>query len=369
MSHHIESDAGPYGSVPLWVIQSGVSDGAIATYALMWAKWVNYSTKKCWPSHASIASERMIAERTIIRHISELEQVGAIRVENRNRDDGSTTSNHYTMVTVPPDKFVTPPGHQCHGGGDTSVMGGVTPVSYELNPVELDPENDILPSSSPSALKGNMDDLRRHTSSPQNDIDKDAGGSQDPGGGLSYQAYIADKEVSHTHAIDTTWLSEAYAIVSEQYGEDNARQVFIGTRDHSTIIAPWALRTVKESYPTEVLTESVRLAVMFSEHCAKAGNTYPNPFTKNACKTMRLLMQNDERPIAQIETLIAWTFQDTFWDSNVQAHSGLRSKWDKLRGARNRDVIKRREQRERDGGAADGTTEEWMVRSAHSVAS
>ena len=111
MKNQARSDIGPFAIVPLWLIQSGVTPGAVTCFALMWAKWAD-KEGECWPSHTSIAREMEVTERSVKRYLAELSEVGAVMVVNRLRDDGSQTSNLYLLNASRPDTGVRGGGHQ-----------------------------------------------------------------------------------------------------------------------------------------------------------------------------------------------------------------------------------------------------------------
>jgi len=52
---------------------------------------------ECWPGNASIAKACCIGERTLIRYIAKLEEVGLVRTNRRYDDKGKRTTHSYTL--------------------------------------------------------------------------------------------------------------------------------------------------------------------------------------------------------------------------------------------------------------------------------
>lgn len=52
---------------------------------------------KCWPGVKRIASDLHLSRRTTQRALADLEQAGYIRRDERFRENGSRTSNLYTI--------------------------------------------------------------------------------------------------------------------------------------------------------------------------------------------------------------------------------------------------------------------------------
>ena len=52
---------------------------------------------KCWPGIKRIASDLHLSRRTVQRALADLEQAGYIRRDERFRENGSRTSNLYTI--------------------------------------------------------------------------------------------------------------------------------------------------------------------------------------------------------------------------------------------------------------------------------
>ena len=55
---------------------------------------------KCWPGINTIASDLRLSRSTVKRAIADLERAGYLQKDNRYRDNGSCTSNLYTLYTI-----------------------------------------------------------------------------------------------------------------------------------------------------------------------------------------------------------------------------------------------------------------------------
>lgn len=53
---------------------------------------------KCWPGVKRIASDQHLSRRTAQRALADLEQAGYIKRGERYRENGSRTSNLYTLL-------------------------------------------------------------------------------------------------------------------------------------------------------------------------------------------------------------------------------------------------------------------------------
>jgi len=349
MKNQARSDIGPFAIVPLWLIQSGVTPGAVTCFALMWAKWAD-KEGECWPSHASIAKEMDVSERSARNYLAELTEVGALQVVNRLRDDGSQTSNLYVLNSV---RGVAAScqggGSQLPGGVAMSCQGGWQPVADEPYPEEPDPMNPSSSSASqPTAmLSGDV--------SMSDDSDKiesvDEGTLNDQGAGLSYPEDSIHEEVSRARTI----------LIEEGYDPEGVENALTGKSESGGVTgAAWTEYRGK-TYDSARLADSVRLAVAFADACDEAGNKRPNPYTHKECLPMRMLLMTDEKQPKHIRLLIRWTFNDDFWSTNVRCTKKFREKWDQLAGARRRDLKKQEGQQARDAGA---TGEDWMARMA-----
>ena len=53
--------------------------------------------RKCWPGINTIAADLKLSRRTVQRALSDLEKLGYVKRNERFRDNGSRTSNLYTV--------------------------------------------------------------------------------------------------------------------------------------------------------------------------------------------------------------------------------------------------------------------------------
>ena len=56
---------------------------------------------KCWPGINTIASDLGFSRSTVKRALTDLEQLGYLRRQARHRENGSWTSNLYTISRAP----------------------------------------------------------------------------------------------------------------------------------------------------------------------------------------------------------------------------------------------------------------------------
>lgn len=54
---------------------------------------------KCWPGIKTIAADLKLSRSTVKRAIADLEKLGYVKKEHRHRENGSYTSNLYTVTT------------------------------------------------------------------------------------------------------------------------------------------------------------------------------------------------------------------------------------------------------------------------------
>jgi hypothetical protein len=93
----------------------------------------------CFPSYATISKESGLSRRTVIEHVQAAAVHGFLRIEHRERENGSSTSNLYqpTMPEAVP---------LLHQGGDPAALG----VVQELHPhniPSLTPHRNNQPST------------------------------------------------------------------------------------------------------------------------------------------------------------------------------------------------------------------------------
>lgn len=52
---------------------------------------------ECWPGNASIAKACCIGERTLVRYMAKLEELGLMQIKRRHNDDGKRITNSYQL--------------------------------------------------------------------------------------------------------------------------------------------------------------------------------------------------------------------------------------------------------------------------------
>ena len=57
---------------------------------------------KCWPGIKTIAGELKLSRSTVMRAIADLEKQSYLKKDHRFRENGSYTSNLYTVLPRPP---------------------------------------------------------------------------------------------------------------------------------------------------------------------------------------------------------------------------------------------------------------------------
>ena len=86
--------------VPQWLIKHpAVSHYGIAVYAAL-AMYAN-EDGACFPSVKTLQGHIKCGEKAVRQGISEITEAGALKSTPRYKDDGSRTSNHYTLLTDP----------------------------------------------------------------------------------------------------------------------------------------------------------------------------------------------------------------------------------------------------------------------------
>ena len=115
----------PFAIVPLGMLGS-VSASAVCVYAVLAEAANQHQTS--WPSKSTIGDRTGLSARTVQRCIAELRDEGWIGVSERNRDNGSQTSNTYLVMRVRGDIGVLPPQDI-----------GVSPPETAVSPPEPDP--------------------------------------------------------------------------------------------------------------------------------------------------------------------------------------------------------------------------------------
>lgn len=127
--------AGKFRTVPDWVLESSISDGALRLYMVM-LQFADNTTGQAYPGRKLLAERLGKTEKSVDRYIDELEKIRAVTVEARWKP-GSTTvraSNLYHLHHVPGVATpVSPPSPQgCPHPPPTDVAGTRT---NELEPM------------------------------------------------------------------------------------------------------------------------------------------------------------------------------------------------------------------------------------------
>jgi hypothetical protein len=90
-----------FAVVPQWIIlHPDLSDGAVRMYALL-RRYADRSGT-AWPRISTLAEQLSKGQRTVQRHINELEKVGALRIKPHYHDDGRQGANRYIVVSENP---------------------------------------------------------------------------------------------------------------------------------------------------------------------------------------------------------------------------------------------------------------------------
>lgn len=147
----MRSDTGPFSIIPNWLIEV-VTPSSVCVYLCL-ARYADNETYRCWPSQKEIAATLNISLSTVKRSIKELQEVGALEVHFRHRDDGSYTSSEYVLLRIDPRLRVEGGGvtgepRSCHPS--TEVVAPVSeqeelyPINYTqlTKPIELDIANE-----------------------------------------------------------------------------------------------------------------------------------------------------------------------------------------------------------------------------------
>lgn len=133
-----------FSIIPEWVLDADVSDRAIRVYSIL-ARYADNETLQAFPSRETLAKRAHCHWRSIDRAIDELIKLGAVTKAHRKNGD-SYQSNIYTLRRVLP---------QLSPGTDTAVRGVLTgesvgtdtggnlTITTELEPSNIEPENDI----------------------------------------------------------------------------------------------------------------------------------------------------------------------------------------------------------------------------------
>ena len=87
---------GGFAAVPRWLIREAPLSGNALLVLIALAARENRAGE-CWPSHATLAAEARMSEKSVRRALDELRDAGHVSWERRHREDGGKTSNFYRV--------------------------------------------------------------------------------------------------------------------------------------------------------------------------------------------------------------------------------------------------------------------------------
>jgi hypothetical protein len=172
----------PYAVIYEWMLlDTSLSSNSIRLFALL-DRYVGANVS-AWPGRKTLAAKLELTVKTIDRCLKELEDARspidgkpALEKTRRHRDDGSYTSNLYTLYphTTPSDTYDPTLETDESLPSDTGVptlatqesLGGDTDVPTGSNPNQLTPETEpqlpITPPTASEEVLGLVDVLRSH---------------------------------------------------------------------------------------------------------------------------------------------------------------------------------------------------------------
>lgn len=284
----VDSDIGQFGMTPLWLFESGASIEAITLFTLLSAKWADREHQSCYPSRKTISALLGRKETSISRYVKDLKRVGALKVIHRWDSSGKPTSNLYRLL------YGRPPVDTIATWGVSAERTDIPPYSGH-KPESSEPESTITISSSTPSEQTSKERIELDSSIPN-----DAAGAP--------PSVLDDSP-----------------------------------------------ETTKKSGPDDSPSEEVvRLCTLLADLIQQNGNTRPNPNQKAWWRECRMLLTKDGpegtgwTPV-QVETIIKWAQNDSFWRPNIQSVPKLRKQFNTLRESRNREL----EQRNGGGGKPD----------------
>lgn len=146
----MKTDIGQFAIVPLWLARK-VSAQALKTWVALAARANDQS--QAWPSIGTICADvgddkGPASENTIRAHLRELRDAQALGVSPRQREDGSATSNMYTLFFADPAMRAVAPTPATDSGGlpatDNTPPLQKTEGAEELDPSDLDKQPERL---------------------------------------------------------------------------------------------------------------------------------------------------------------------------------------------------------------------------------
>lgn len=97
------SDTGPFIIIPVWLLDSQISHGALRLYGAL-SVYADNRSGTCWPSRTTLAERLGVSTDSILRWSKELVAAGALLVLHRKDPDDpkNNRSNLYTILRVDP---------------------------------------------------------------------------------------------------------------------------------------------------------------------------------------------------------------------------------------------------------------------------
>jgi len=112
-----------------WALRQPIKSASLKLLLVTLADAADRERFDCWPSYRHLGEVVQRSKATVIRQISELEEMGLIAVESRTRGNGSTSSNRYVLSVGGGIKNETPRGSQKrYPPGHENETPGVSPV-------------------------------------------------------------------------------------------------------------------------------------------------------------------------------------------------------------------------------------------------
>ncbi|MDX1745966.1 MAG: hypothetical protein R3324_08520, partial [Halobacteriales archaeon] len=145
MSDKIRTDV-RFAMVPEWVLDRDISSRAVHLYAII-AAYSDLTTSEsdatgAFPSRRTLARRLRCGTTSLGHALRELLDVGAIEKHERHRDNGSQTTNLYTIHRIDP---LSVERHPPSRRSDTPPVGGATPhtenQATENQATEKNPKN------------------------------------------------------------------------------------------------------------------------------------------------------------------------------------------------------------------------------------
>lgn len=140
------SDMGPYGIVPAWVVDAGLSPRGVQLFATLSAKWANKKAQ-AWPKRGVIAEKMLCSRDSVDRAIRELVDIGALTVKPRTKASGDRGANLYQLNFVKPGGRTGAHTTSPHGCGHVAARvrpRGRTDAATGTRSTEPDPRNQII---------------------------------------------------------------------------------------------------------------------------------------------------------------------------------------------------------------------------------